>query len=284
MTATERLHALARHLVILDEGPSRHLVGEGDPSPISIDGDPGRPRVLALHGFAGTPREVSVVTDMAARLGLTARAPRLPGHTADVRDLMNVGWRDWVEAASAAFRELADPPDGRVVVSGLSLGALLATHLAATYPERVAGLVVLANAGWLHWSSPKLPLWLCEKFKPFGNRFYIPKNGADIRDPKARAAHLTYDLNPMRSAVEVLRASRIVRAELSNVSCPTLVIHGRLDRVCPASNAHRFAERLGTFDVEVRVMPRSGHIVSADVDRSEVAIEIEGFLRRVTPA
>jgi carboxylesterase len=281
MTFADRLQAFARRVVIFDEGASRYLVGRGDPSAIVVDGDPVRPGVLALHGFAGTPREVAVMTDAAARLGISARAPRLPGHTADVRDLMEVGWSEWVEAASACFCQLAGPADNRVVVSGLSMGALLATHLAAVYPERVAGLVVLANAGWLRWSSPRLPLWLCEKVKPFDNRFYTAKHGADIRDAAAREAHLTYELNPMRSAVEVLRASRIVRGELSKVKCPTLVIHGRLDRVCPVSNARRFAERLGTSDVEVRVMPRSGHIVTTDIDRADVASAIEAFLRRL---
>jgi carboxylesterase len=197
-----------------------------------------------------------------------------------VRDLMNVGWKDWVEDAARSFAE-ATRTNERVVVGGISLGSLLATHLAVTRPDRVAGLVVLANAAWLRVSSFRLPLWLCERLDLFDNRFYLPKHGADIRDPVARSAHLTYELNPIRSAIEVLRAGRVVRPELSRVKCPTLVIHGRLDQVCPVDNARRFAKRLATRDVEVRIMPGSGHIVSVDVDRWEVASAIDAFLRRV---
>ena len=141
---------------------------------------------------------------------------------------------------------------------------------------------LLAHATWLHCSSFRLPLGLLEKLGWFENRFYVPKMGADIRDPVARRAHLTYALQPMRSAIEVLRGGRVVRGELRRVKCPTLVVHGRLDRVCPVDNAYRFAEKLGTGDVTVRIMPRSGHIVTVDLDRAEVALAIEKFLRRVT--
>jgi carboxylesterase len=178
--------------------------------------------------------------------------------------------------------ELAERANGRVVVGGLSLGALLATHLAATEPKRVAGLFVLAHATWLHFSSFRLPLGLFEKLDLFDNRFYIPKHSADIRDPVARREHLTYALNPVKSAIEVVRGGRFVRGELHRVKCPTLVVHGRLDRVCPVENAYRFAHELGTGDVTIRIMPGSGHIVTVDVDRAEVARALEAFVGRVT--
>jgi len=281
MMLTRYMAPLTRRFITLEEGWSGRLVGEGDPSSISIEGDRGKPAVLALHGFAGTPNELRIVTDAAQRLHLFARAPRLSGHGADARELLNVGWNDWVEGATAELFDLSERAEARVVVCGLSLGALLATHLAATYPERVAGLIALANAVWLRLFPSGLPLMLFEAWKPLDNRFFVPKTGADIRDPEARKRHLTYDVNPIRSAVEVLRSGDLVRSELANVKCPTLVVHGRLDRVCSVGNAFRFAKRLGTTDVEVAIMPNSGHIVSVDLDRHDVSFRIEAFLRRV---
>jgi carboxylesterase len=281
MTSGRYVDALARRVLMFDEGDRGRLVGQGDPSAISMEGDPKRPGVLAFHGFAGTPKEVQILCDRAAHIGLSALAPRLSGHTASVSDLMNVGWSDWTGDAKKALDDLTARTNGKVVVAGLSLGALVASHLAATMPVRVAGLVVLANAVWLRLSSFRLPLSLLERLGLFDNRFYLPKHGADIRDPVARSAHLTYELNPIRSAIEVVRAGRVVRAELSRVTCPTLIIHGRLDRVCPVDNALYFAQHVGTADVEVQIMPRSGHIVSVDVDRLDVARAIDSFLGRV---
>ena len=279
----ERFAALQKRYVTLEDGRYGHLVGSGDPSSIRIDGSAGHGGLVAFHGYAGTPNEVRILTDAAARAGLFARAPRLPGHDDDVRHLLKTGWDDWVMGATSAFFELAAATAQRVIVAGLSMGALLAAHLAARYPERVAGLIALANATRLRIPSPGLILTCCEVLRPFGNNFYVPKANADIRDPETRRSHLTYDVTPIRGAVEVLRAGRQVRGELSGITCPTLVIHGALDQVCPPSNAYRFARALGTNDVEVALMPNSGHIVSADVDRAEVARLAEAFARRVIP-
>ena len=278
-----RIDGFERRFVTLEDGRYGRLVGSGDPSSIGVDGAPGNGGLVAFHGFAGTPNEVRVLTDTAVRCGLSARAPRLAGHDDDVRKLLQASWKQWVDDAASALFGLADATKRRVVVAGISMGALLAAHLAAQYPAHVGGLVVLANATRLCLPSPGLVLALCDLLHPFANAFYVPKAGADIRDVEARRHHLTYDVTPMRSAVEVLRAGRLVRAELSQIACPTLVIHGALDQVCPVGNAARFARALGTKDVEVAIMPRSGHIVTADYDRDEVGRLTEAFVRRVIP-
>jgi carboxylesterase len=275
--------AFQRRYVTLEDGRYGRLVGSGDPSSIRIDGAAGQGGLLAFHGYAGTPNEVRILTDAAARLGLFARAPRLAGHDDDVRHLLKRGWDDWVADATAALFDLAEATTRRVIVAGLSMGALLATHLAARYPERVAGLIALANATRLRLPSPALILTFLEFLRPLGNEFYVPKASADIRDLEARRRHLTYDVTPIHGAVEVLRAGRQVRTELSSVTCPTLVIHGAHDQVCPPTNAGRFARALGTQDVEVAIMPNSGHIVTADADRAEVARLAEAFVRKVIP-
>jgi len=266
-------------LVRLESEYPGSLVGRGDPSAIHVDGGPGA--VIAFHGYAGTPQEVRLLTEVAGKLGLAAHAPRLPGHTDVATGLYGVGWSEWAEAARAELFRVSDRAQSKVVVAGLSLGSLLAAHLAATFPDRVAGLIVLANAIRLRLATTGVPLLLCEALKPYQNRFAVLKLAADIRDPEAKSRHLTYDVNPIRGAVEVLRAGRVVRGELGRVTCPVLAIHGRLDRVCSPQNADELARSVGTRDVEVAIMPRSAHIVSVDYDRDEVAAKVEAFLRRV---
>ena len=279
----ERVTALYKRYVTLDDGRYGHLVGKGDPGSIRVEGAKGSGGVLAFHGFAGTPNEVRVVSEAATRCGLSSRAPRLPGHDDDVRHLLPARWDDWIGAAKSALFDLADTTGRRVVVAGLSLGSLLATHLAAHHADRIAGLIVLGSAIRLRFPSPALVLGICDLVRPLGNAFYVPKDGADIQDLEVRRHHLTYDVTPVQSAIEVLRAGRLVRRELGRVTCPTLVIHGARDRVCPVENAGHFARALGTRDVEIALMPNSGHIVSADRDRAEVARLIEQFLRNAEP-
>jgi carboxylesterase len=266
-------------LIEMESAYAGSLVGQGNPAAIHVEGRHGA--VLAFHGYAGTPQEVRLVTDVAVDLGFAAHAPRLVGHAVDASGLYSVGWEEWAEAAKIEFLRVSEIAACKIVVAGLSLGSLLAAHLAATFPDRVAGLVVMANAIRLRLFTAGAPLLVFEALRPFDNRFSVRKASADIRDPEARRAHLTYDVNPIRGAVEVLRAGRFVRSELPRVTCPVLAVHGRFDRVCAPQNAYELARRVGTRDVEVAIMPRSGHIVTADYDRDEVARRVAAFLRRV---
>ncbi len=265
-------------------GPARGrtggLVGEGSPAPIRHAGR--GPAVLALHGFAGAPREVALVTDAAAKVGLAAYAPLLPGHGTHARELQLETFESWTAAALAALDELS-AGGASVVVAGISLGSVLATHLAVLRPRQVAALVVLASAVRLNPVFPGLPLAALERTPLRAADLYVPKAGADIRDAVAARTHLTYDLQPVRAAIEVVRAGRIVRGELALVRCPTFVAHGALDRVCPVGNATHLARHVGTEDVELLILPRSAHIVTEDVERELLAARLERFLRRVAP-
>ena len=253
------------------EGRGR-LLGPGDPAAIQIDG--AGPPILGIHGFGGTPLEVELVGEVARSLGRRAHLPLLPGHGTHADDLSRTGWDDWAAAAVAALEREAEP----AIVVGLSLGSLLATHLAVTHPERVKALVLLANAFWLAAPFPAWALYAVGALKL--PDFRLPKVAADIADPEARRTHLTYGEHPVHAAVAVERAGARMRLRLPEVQAPTLIVHGSRDRVCPVANAERVAARLGTRDVRVVVLPRSRHILTRDLERAEVAAELRQFLQR----
>ncbi len=245
------------------------------PQPIRITGK--APGVLAFHGFGGTTREIELCTEMAEEVGLAASARLLPGHGCHARDLAKTRFSDWVVGAESAYEELAAA--GPVIAVGLSMGALLAAHLAITHPERVAGLVLLANAAWLR---PPLAWALRAGGVLRIPDFLVRKTGSDITDPEARRTQISYTADPVHAAIDLERSGRLLRERLSRVRCPTLIIHGALDRVCPVANAWRVAGRLGTSDVRVVILPRSGHIVTRDVEKSHVARELRDFYTRVS--
>ena len=84
--------------------------------------------LLLLHGFTSHP--VLTLGPLPERLkeaGWEVRQPALPGHGTRPEDLLKVRFQDWLLAAEEAYLELPEP---RGVV-GLSMGGLLAAHLAA---------------------------------------------------------------------------------------------------------------------------------------------------------
>lgn len=246
-------------------------------SPLPLDAVGAEPSVLALHGFGGTPLEVALVVSVAKDIGLRAHAPLLPGHGTHARDLARTGWSDWVRGAEEAFDRVSR--GGPVIVVGLSLGSLLAAHLAATRPELVRGLGMLANATRLSPLTTAFPLRLVEGLKI--PDFSLPKTGADIADPEARATHLTYGLQPVHSAIEVMRAGERIESLLWKITCPAFIAHGRDDHVCPVGNAARVGRKLGSRDKTVLILPRSFHIVTRDHDRDTLGRELARFVRRI---
>jgi carboxylesterase len=258
--------------------PGSDLLGEGVAEPLVT---PGRaPRVLALHGFTGTPQEVALVVEVARELGLGVEAPLLPGHGKRVSELAALRFSDWLAAADQHYRRLA--AQGPVVVAGLSMGALLALKLAAAHPQTTAGVIAMANAVWLKSPWPAWGLKLVDWLRL--PDFRMPKSGADLGDREQRALHLTYNSQPIRASISLLRAGESFVPELHRVKAPALLLHGVLDSVTPVSNAWRVAVRLGSLQKRVVLLPRSRHILTRDVERDLVRAELTAFLRGLAAA
>lgn len=251
------------------------LMGQGSAQRLSVEGN--APVWLALHGYCGTPEEMRLVVELAAELGFAAGAPVLAGHGSHARDLAHLSYADWLDGVRPALMAAAER--GPVLVFGLSLGSLLAVELALAFPERILGLVLLSNAFFL---SP-FPAWPLRCVDKLGlPDFGVPKAYSDIGDPEARRTHLTYSAQPVRPAISLVRAADRLFERLPELRSPTLIVHGAKDRLCPVSNAWRVAERMGTPDVRVVVLPRSHHIVTRDFDREQLRSELRQFVRRLT--
>ena len=237
---------------------------------------------LLVHGFTGTPEEMRPLGEAPAAQGFPVCAVRLAGHGTDVTELARTPWTEWfasVEDAAARLR--ATVP--RLAVAGMSMGALLALHLAATRPAEVAALVLcgtpLRLAGWRVRALPvviRVP-WLARRYA------FIPKEngGPDVADHVARAASPSYRVTPLAGVIELLRLQRVVRRELKRVGQPALLLHGRHDHTVSLANLALLRGRLGSHTIETHVLERSWHVITIDHDREEVARLTGAFLARV---
>src|SRR5439155_12612378 len=86
---------------------------------------------LLVHGFTATPDEMRPFGEALARRGFPVRGVRLAGHGTSVADLARTGAADWIASVEAGRAALARDV-AHVALVGMSLGALLALHLAAT--------------------------------------------------------------------------------------------------------------------------------------------------------
>lgn len=219
--------------------------------------------------------------DALAAAGFPVVAPALAGHATTVADLARTGWQDWLASAEGALDALrAEVP--RVAVAGLSMGGLLTLVLAARRPRDVAAVVLAAPA--LRLADRRLALlpWAA-RIPALRRRLgLIPKRGGrDIADVAARGASRAYDAAPLDALLSLLALRREARRALPRVTQPVLLLQGRLDRTVPASVAELVRRRLGSRQLEVAMLERSGHVLTEDVDRARVGTLVADFLARV---
>ncbi len=241
------------------------------------------PCVVAFHGFGGTAAELGPILDAIGASGRAVDCALLAGHGTAADRLQDMTFDDWVGPARQRVRAAIDT-HGEVVLLGFSFGSLVAMQIASERPRGLAGLVVLGNALILGIAS-RLPLGLWARTGWRMPDVYLTKPRAgDLSDPTHENDLVTYDRHPMRAALEVYRAGPRVSAEVNLIECPTLILHGRQDHVCPWRNASWLSKHIGSREVSVRLFEQSAHVLCWDRERDEVAGEILTFLARLGTA
>lgn len=233
--------------------------------------------VLCIHGFTSTPFEVRGLAQTLHARGFGVRGPLLPGHGTRVEDLAATTWRQWAEAVEGELDGLLRRYR-RVAVLGQSLGGLLSLYAAARRRE-VAAVVSLAAPLWLEGAGGHLARATAPGRWLHGRLAYVPKlGGSDVCDPQVKATYPSYQKIPMAALGELCAFMNVVDAELPSVVAPTLVVHSRLDHTAPVACASRIAARARAE--ELRLLDRSFHLISVDVERDIVASEVGTFLSR----
>jgi carboxylesterase len=224
------------------------------------------PSCLLLHGFTGTTAELWPLAEALAAEGYRVSAPLLPGHGIGAPDLLDAGRDAWRTAALTALHAL--PPPVRVV--GLSMGALLATCLAAAERQRVSRLALLAPAVCLTQPAALLS-WAVHLFPSLPRHFPSLRTGtaSDLRDPTLRATNPKNEQVSLYGLAELRRLQREALEAAPAVTAPTLVCLGARDRTVTRRGVRRLVRRLGG-PTRFERFARSGHQLVLDFDRREV--------------
>jgi carboxylesterase len=229
--------------------------------------------VLLLHGFAGSPPELRTLAEWLADHGFLAYAPLLAGHGTTPEAMAKTTRRDWIGSADHALDELLRRCRW-VGVAGQSMGGTLALHLAATRPE-VEAVVTQAAMLWLRdWRLHLLPALHRVV------RWEVPSGDVDLYNPDAIGDLISYRRRPTGAILELVRLGQMVRRELAAIRQPLLVMHGGRDGVVPPATADEIVARTGSSIRALRRFERSGHGMSVDVDRREVAATAGAWFER----
>ncbi len=252
----------------------------------------GRSGVLLIHGLTGTPSEMRFVGKGLHQRGFTVYGMQLAGHCEDENALVATSWRDWyasVENAAARMRLQVD----QLFVAGLSMGAVLALHLAASQPESLAGIALYGTTlTYDGWAIPRIARlsFLLPSLLRLGigrNRRFEETYPHGIKDARIRARIVEFMrsghsggggllANPWSSLAEFYRLARQVRGELPAIRTPCLTVHAVEDDIASAANARTVAAGV-SGRVGAVWLNDSYHMITIDRQRQVVVDESARF-------
>lgn len=244
------------------------------PQQISVDGltlrylahgEGGEP-VILLHGFAGDLNNWLFNHEVLASDRIVY-ALDLPGHGGSSR-LSGSPDLSIFANAIASFMDALGIQAAHLV--GHSLGGAVAIQLAASHPERVRSLTMIASAGLGkeidgEYIKGYISSTRRKEIQPFLNRLYA--------DPSLVSKQLVDDVlkfKRMDGTGEYLklisdrifpsgRQAYVLRDCLTAMRIPLLVVWGSEDRIIPATGAEGLPP-----NVEVHIIPGSGHMVQME--------------------
>lgn len=233
-----------------------------------VQGGTGDPPLLLLHGFDSSvlefrrlwPRLVPHYRTWLVDLlgfGFTERQPDFPFSPAAIKAHLYGFWQT----------QIGQP----MVLVGASMGGAAALDFALTYPDAVAALVLLDSAGLAAGPAmgklmvPPLDRWATAFLRNPGVRRRISRQAYFDRGMVTDDAEACADLHlacPRWSEALIAFTKsggyNFLRPHIQNITCPTLVLWGRQDKILGTADANAFQRVLP--DGTLVWVDRCGHV------------------------
>lgn len=212
-----------------------------------------QPTLLAHH--AERPHRVVVLDNRGTGRSDRPRGPYTMAQMAD--DVSAV-----IEAA------LGEP----AIVVGISMGGMIAQHVAMRHPSKVRGLVLLATTPGLPWVTPPMPQALATLLTmPLAGsrraarlqRLLLPKSELHRAGEHLARWPAALAVDPVTMAGFLSQFYAAVTnwtgGGLAKIACPTVVVTGAEDILVPPRNSRQIARRIPRSHLEV--LPDVAHAV-----------------------
>jgi pimeloyl-ACP methyl ester carboxylesterase len=245
-----------------------------------IDGS-GYP-ILCLHGHPGSGRSMSVFTKHLAQRFYTI-APDLRGY-GQSKTRENFVMLDHLEDLQGVLEQYGID---RCLILGWSLGGIIALELAARFPDRVSGLILIATSARPWADHPKISLqdnlftaiagilnavrpgwqWNIDTFAKRSLFRYLVQHHTPATYRYIASDAMSAFLNTSLAANRALNAAlsqgyyRVQNFE--NISCPVLMLAGEHDRHITAISSVETAKNLP--NCEWKVYPETAHLLPWEI-------------------
>lgn len=245
--------------------------------------------LACVHGFGGDKETWLLMSALVPR-GRGAVLIDLPGHGRSAH--VPESQASIRHHAEAVLRVLDREGVDRAIVCGNSMGGGVALRLAASYPDRVGGLVLVASIGrdihdggartWIDGDNPLIPREEdVDRFMEIALERPPPVGRAVIRHVIVARARRADRLHTLFRGFVLQDGDDGVPRELGGIAHPALVIHGEQDRIISKRTAEDLV--LALPRAELVVMRGIGHAPQLEAPRHTARI-VEDFARRAERA
>jgi carboxylesterase len=224
--------------------------------------------IVILHGFTANLESVRELFNPLGRFDLKIAAPLLRGHGAASPDqLRGVTWKAWLDDAERALETLTGI-DGKAVVLGHSMGALLALHLAARHPELIDS-VILATPPIRLTSllSPGRPFHF---LAPLVSRF-VDRWGMEAKfaDPRNAIIPKQYDWAPTKTILSMFDLLEETMRITCRVRVPALIMQARHESIVLPESAEMLLHAIATPPEKKSIVwfEKTDHQIFCDCER-----------------
>ena len=235
--------------------------------------------ILLVHGFTGTPKEMRKLGEyLHQEHQFSVLGIRLAGHATHPEDMIRSSYTDWLASVEDGYDLLSGAADS-IFIMGLSMGGVLSLTTAARLP--VKGVVAMSTPYKLP-DDPRLRHieWL-SKLAPF-----MPKSteepGASWFDKQAYKNQVSYPQNPLHAIGELNKLLSEMRASLTQIRVPVLLIHSRDDNYVVKDSMQRIFDNLTTQEKQMLWIEGSGHVITADAQRQTVFNAAADFVHKIS--
>ncbi|MHA1936012.1 MAG: alpha/beta hydrolase [Candidatus Thorarchaeota archaeon] len=227
---------------------------------------------LLIHGFGAAPDEMASLGTFLSENGIASISIRLAGHDTTPEDWATSTYQDWYNSAYEGLEIVKSWKPKTLLLSGLSMGGIL-TLLLACREKGIDGIIVFSPAFKISRTAKLVPL--LKHVKKYRNidLSYIPKM-YDM--PRAK-----YSREPLSAIHELVKLTKVIRNEISNVEVPALIIGASADKTIDPENAAIVFNLISSDIKEIQMIDGAEHVITCHPSRHQAYPFILEFVDKI---
>lgn len=199
-----------------------------------------------IHGYTGSPTDFNRLPYILnKKFNANVKVILLKGHGTKIEDLDDVTYEDLKKQISAELKK--DIKKGRkIILGGVSLGALFALLLASEYS--VKGVFDICPPYFLKFPFSIKGLGLLGLYKKYWKKHRVPE------EKRRRLESFSYDYMHANGLKIVKEANAELKSKLKEIKCPILNIHSYTDPIGHYKSLTAIGKKVKSYIKEEKIL------------------------------